>query len=113
MKNLTMALIAVTFIMASALSNANIDIENKQSSKTANQFCSQNDECVDVVAMELDALYYQGLNEPRNTSIGTLINRKEKYYIDYCKHSKEKLKYSCESYKNQLMLKYITGLLDR
>ena len=93
--------------------NANIGVEYKQSSKTANQFCLKNKECVDVVAMELDALYYQGLNEPRSTTIGTLINRKDRSLLDYCQHTGASIKDSCEEYKNQLMLKYIMGLLDR
>lgn len=105
-------IILIGILFTSIYANANLETERKDSSKTAHQFCLSNEDCIDVVSMELDSLYHQGLNEPRNTSIGTLINRKEKFFVDYCRHSKNKDKL-CETYKNQLMLKYITGLLDR
>lgn len=87
------------------------NVEYNQSNKTASIFCSNNEECIDVVAMELDAMYYQGVNETNQHTMGTLINRKDRSLADYCNHAKDKK--SCETYKNQLMLKYMTGLLDR
>lgn len=79
--------------------------------KAANKFCLNDKECIDVVSLELDSLYNQGLNEDKPTTVGTLINRKAKTLADYCTHSKNKR--LCEVYKNQLMLRYMTGLLDR
>lgn len=87
------------------------NVEYNQSTKTAGIFCSTNKECIDVVALELDAMYYQGLNETKQHTMGTLINRKDRLMSDYCNHYKDKE--SCENYKNQLMLKYMTGLLER
>lgn len=79
--------------------------------KAANKFCLSDKECIDVVSLELDSLYNQGLNESTPTTVGTLINRKSKSFSTYCDHSPNaKL---CEAYKNQLMLRYMAGLLDR
>lgn len=85
--------------------------EDVRTTKAANQFCSTNEECVDVVSMELDGMYWQGLNERDPVSIGTLINRKDRSLKSLCEHMSDKK--ICETYKNQLMLKYMTGLLDR
>lgn len=104
-------IISILILSMSLATNADLLTEQKHSSKTAQHFCFKNTDCVDIVSMELDSLYHQGLNEPKSTNIGTLINRKEKSFADYCRHAKDKN--ICETYKNQLMLKYMTGLLDR
>lgn len=100
----SLAMISCSFVYAAQSSE-------KEITKTANLFCNKNKECVDVISMELDGMYYQGLNEKKDVTVGTLINRKARSLNSYCEYSKDvKL---CESYKNQLMLRYITGLLDR
>lgn len=101
-------------LMVAIIPIANAKKENgeyNQSNITAGVFCLNDKECIDVVAMELDAMYYQGLNESKQNTMGTLINRKHRSLADYCNHSKNEE--NCEIYKNQLMLKYMTGLLDR
>ena len=98
-------------LCACGVAFADLNVEYTQSNKTANIFCFADKECIDVVAMELDAMYYQGLNETKQFTVGTLINRKSRSLKDYCTHAKDKA--GCESYKNQLMLKYMTGLLNR
>lgn len=107
-----LCLITLGILMISSMTFA-IDItpEYKDSTKTANVFCLKDKNCVDVVSMELDGMYYQGLNETQKTTIGTLINRKDREMADYC--YKANNKDQCESYRNQLMIKYMTGLLER
>ncbi|EQA7786726.1 hypothetical protein ACX818_001320 [Acinetobacter baumannii] len=90
---------------------ASASTEDKRTSKAAGQVCSTNAECIDLVSIQLDGMYFMGLNERDKASIGTLINRKAKTLSSFCDHAEEKK--ICENYKNQLMLKYITGLLDR
>ncbi|CAL1778015.1 valyl tRNA synthetase modifier [Acinetobacter phage vB_AbaM_PhT2-v2] len=86
-------------------------IEERRTDKAAGMVCSSNAECIDVVSMQLDGMYFMGLNERDKVSIGALINRKAKALSSFCSHAEDKD--VCENYKNQLMLKYITGLLDR
>lgn len=108
MKLLNLLCLSVVMLVPSFVYAAQSETEV---TKTAKLFCDANKECVDVVSMELDGMYYQGLNEKKEVTIGTLINRKARSLNSYCEYSKDpKL---CESYKNQLMLRYITGLLDR
>lgn len=104
-------IVALGALIASSVALANMNDEYIQSNKTAGLYCSSNKECIDVVAMELDAMYYQGLNETKQHTVGTLINRKDRSLRDYCKHA-DKVE-QCETYKNQLMLKYMSGLLNR
>ena len=98
------ATVAATLVCTSALSAPPND-------KTVNKFCLSDKECIDIVSLELDSLYNQGLNEISSPTVGTLINRKAKSLSDYCTHSDNRR--LCESYKNQLMLRYMSGLLDR
>ncbi|AZU98680.1 hypothetical protein ABNavy71_134 [Acinetobacter phage AB-Navy71] len=86
-------------------------IEERRTDKAAGMVCSSNAECIDVVSMQLDGMYFMGLNERDKVSIGALINRKAKELASFCSHAEDRV--VCENYKNQLMLKYITGLLDR
>lgn len=79
--------------------------------KTASQFCVSNKECVDIISMELEGYYLQGLNQGHEVTIGTHINRKARSLVSYCEYSRDKQ--TCEKYKAQLMLKYMNGLLDR
>ena len=104
-------LMSIAVILTQLAYGADLTPEYKDSTKTAIVFCSKDKQCVDVVSMELDGMYYQGLNETQKTTIGTLINRKDRELADYCYKAKDKNK--CETYRNQLMLKYMTGLLER
>lgn len=108
MKKLILAVCTAISMQAFAV---DVNPEYKDSTKTANVYCSKDKKCVDVVSMELDGMYYQGLNETKKTTIGTLINRKDREYADYCYKATDKEQ--CESYRNQLMIKYMTGLLER
>ena len=101
--------LCVIAMMIPVITHANV--EDKRTTKTADSFCYANDECKDIVSLELDGMYHKGLNERAQVSVGALINRKAKEFGDFCLHTKDKT--MCENYKNQLMLKYITGLLDR
>lgn len=83
----------------------------KRTSKAADMVCSKDKECTDLVSIQLDGMYYLGLNERDPVSIGALINRKAKTLQTFCEHAEDRR--VCENYRNQLMLKYITGLLDR
>lgn len=103
------AVVAMGVLLAPILSTASI--EEKRTDKAAEFVCSTNKECQDIVSMQLDGMYYRGLNENDPASVGTLINRKAKQLKDFCLHSADQK--ICENYKNQLMLKYVTGLLDR
>lgn len=85
--------------------------EEVRSAKTAEFVCYTNKDCVKLVSLQLDSMYNEGLNERDPVTLGTLINRKSKNLSHFCEGSKDKA--VCENYKNQLMLKYITGLLDR
>lgn len=106
----TLKIVVILGVMfAPILSTASI--EEKRTDKTAEFVCSTDKECVDIVSMQLDGMYYTGLNETDPATIGTLINRKAKTLKNFCQHSEDKR--VCETYKNQLMLKYMTGLLDR
>ncbi|QGT53898.1 valyl tRNA synthetase modifier [Acinetobacter phage vB_AbaM_Konradin] len=97
-------------LVAPILTNASV--EDRRTSKAASLVCSSNAECIDIVSMQLDGMYFMGLNErDRRASIGTLINRKSRSLDSLCEHAEDKA--MCENYKNQLMLKYIIGLLDR
>ena len=101
----TLALSALVCLMSStAFASASAD-------KTAINFCDANKECIDIIAMELDGMYRQGLNESKHSTDGVLINRKARALNSYCMYAKNKD--LCEQYKNQLMLQYITGLLNR
>ncbi len=82
-----------------------------RTNKTASNVCLNNAECADLVSIQLTGMYYSGLNEPNSVTIGTYINRKSKELHNFCDKASDKK--VCESYKNQLMIQYITGLLDR
>lgn len=79
--------------------------------KTAQWFCTNDKECIDIVSLELDSMYQQGLNEKDQATVGTLINRKARTLNNYCTHAPDKK--VCEAFKSQLMLKYMSGLLER
>lgn len=104
-----LALVATIMLPCGVIADSKVEYNHSES--TARQYCLSDKECFDIVSMELDSYYRQGINESGSTSIGTHINRKDKKLADYCKHADNKK--SCIDYKNQLMLKYITGLLDR
>lgn len=86
-------------------------VEDLRTTKAAEFVCKTDKECVDLVSLQLDGLYFEGLNERDPASIGTLINRKARDLRSFCDHAPDKR--VCETYKNKLMLKYMTGLLDR
>lgn len=102
-------IVAAGVIIAPVLTFASV--EERRTSRAADIVCSSNAECVDIVSIQLDGMYFMGLNERDKVSIGALINRKAKTLSSFCDHTEDKT--TCENYKNQLMLKYITGLLDR
>lgn len=104
-------LLAACCIITSFSVNAYSAAADNQTSKAANMVCSIDKECSDLVSIQLDGMYYLGLNERDPASIGTLINRKAKSLQTFCEHAEDRK--ICETYRNQLMLKYITGLLDR
>ncbi|ADJ19438.1 valyl tRNA synthetase modifier [Acinetobacter phage 133] len=102
---LALALVLTPFMAADAKLSAN------EVQKEAGWFCSTNRECIDVISLELESMYFQGLNERDPVTIGTLVNRKHRELSGYCEYAPEKK--MCEAYKSKLMLQYITGLLDR
>lgn len=78
--------------------------------KASDRLCQQNEACKDIVDMNLKGAYYEGLNEKQNVTIGTLINRKSKSLLPLCDGFDSSL---CKEYKDQIMLRYINGLLSR
>lgn len=109
MKTLKIALAIVT--MGAAMTFADAKMSANEVQKEAGWFCSTNRECVDVISLELESMYFQGLNERDPVTIGTLVNRKHRELANYCEYAPEKK--MCEAYKAKLMLQYMTGLLDR
>lgn len=102
---------SLIFVLALCIPVLGIAKDHPDIEKTAKQFCTSNVECVDLITMELEGFYHQGLNEGHDVTIGTHINRKARSLISYCEYSRDKK--TCETYKAQLMLKYMNGLLDR
>ncbi|ADG60037.1 valyl tRNA synthetase modifier [Acinetobacter phage Acj9] len=100
----------LAMLLASPFSFAE-SIEDLRTTQAAEFVCLTDKECVDLVSLQLDGMYYEGLNERDPASIGTLINRKARSLRTFCHHAPDKR--LCETYKNKLMLKYMTGLLDR
>lgn len=107
---LTHIIVVLGAIFASFAASAE-NTSEKRTSKAAETVCSKDRECTDLVSIQLDGMYYLGLNERDPVSIGALINRKAKTLQTFCEHAEDRR--ICETYRNQLMLKYITGLLDR
>lgn len=109
MKKLTILIIAIILnigiISANAAQNNDPDVV-----KIHDKLCGANESCKDIVAINLNGAYYEGLNEKQDVTIGTLINRKSKSLVNLC----DGLDISvCKEYKDQLMLRYIKGLLSR
>lgn len=108
MKQLLIIIAAVCALIAHPVYASTAE---NRTSKAAEVVCSKDKECTDLVSIQLDGMYFLGLNERDPASIGTLINRKAKTLQTFCEHAEDRR--VCENYRNQLMLKYITGLLDR
>lgn len=106
-------IIMVFFIMLCAFSSTEVIAKPSKAEvqKEAGWFCSTNTECMDIISLELESMYFQGLNERDPVTIGTLVNRKSRELANYCEYAPEKK--ICEEYKSKLMLQYMTGLLDR
>lgn len=97
-------LFILCFLMTSAHAS---DVEVQ---KATDKLCQQNEACKDIVDMNLKGAYYEGLNERQNVTIGTLINRKSKSLLPLCDGFDSVV---CKEYKDQIMLRYINGLLSR
>ena len=106
-----MKLIILMIALITPVAYAANSVESNRTDRVASHFCDTKKECVDIISMELESMYYKGHNERDKVSIGTLINRKTREYAGYCTHHVDKE--LCENYKNQLLLKYISGLLNR
>lgn len=78
-----------------------------ESIKTAKLFCGSNNECIDVVALELDSSYRDGqaaVNKWRKAA----VKRKEKQLVDFCDKAPNIT--ICEAYRENIMKQYINGM---
>ncbi|AJD81927.1 hypothetical protein YenMTG1_117 [Yersinia phage vB_YenM_TG1] len=83
------------------------DVVWKESIKTAKLFCGSNNECVDVIALELDSAYRDGqtaINKWRTDA----IKRKEKQLETFCDKAPNLT--MCVSYRENIMKQFISGL---
>ena len=80
-----------------------------ESLRIAKAFCSANPECIDILALELDSAYDDGVRDSISKSQwSSLINRKAKQLNNLC--DKAPNVEVCKTYRDQLILRYIVGL---
>lgn len=105
------ALLSVLFLLSITASvQSSTDADDLHMNNIADRLCNSNLKCKDIVIINLQGEYREGLNEKRSTSIGTLINNKQNSMKTFCSGNEDAV---CESYKQQLILHYIKGLLSR
>lgn len=77
--------------------------------KSAKMFCGSNNECIDIIALELDSSYRAGLEAKiKGTRWDLAVNRRAKQLTDLCdKAPNEDL---CFNYRNLLLQKFVIGL---
>lgn len=80
--------------------------------RIAQTFCNTNAECVDILALELDSAFSEGVKDSRSTAQWTsLINRKAKSMKDLCDNAPNEN--ICMMYRDQLMARYMAGLSSK
>lgn len=93
----------------------NINAEStsmSDSMEIARTFCNVNIECADILALELDSAFNDGVKDSNSSAQwNTLINRKAKSWKDLC--DKAPSKNICMMYRDQLMARYMAGLSSK
>jgi sensor histidine kinase YesM len=74
---------------------------------TAKHFCKDDQECINVLAVELDTSYYEGTLDVNKDKLSALEN-KMGTLKDLCESAPDLN--VCESYKIALMERYIAGI---
>ncbi|ANA49460.1 valyl tRNA synthetase modifier [Salmonella phage vB_SnwM_CGG4-1] len=83
----------------------------EESLKIAKSFCSANVECIDILSLQLDGAYEDGVRASKNKSEwNVLINRKTKQLNNLC--DKAPSASMCLDYRNRLLEQYMRGLTD-
>ncbi len=86
--------------------------ETDDSIKLAKMFCFSNQECVDIVALELDSSYQAGLRDgKKKNDTKKLITARRNKLSSFCKGApSEDL---CIAYRDSLLNNYIKGLSEK
>lgn len=84
---------------------------NDNSIETAQRFCAKNQECIDILSMELDSSYQAGLKEGHKNTVNKLISSRRNKLSLFCEGSP--VKDMCIAYKDLLLENYIKGLSER
>lgn len=84
------------------------DVIWDDSLKSAKLFCGSNNECIDIIALELDGSYRAGIEaKKKGTRWDLAVNRKAKQLTGLCdKAPNEEL---CFNYRNLLLQKFTLG----
>ncbi|QQG32227.1 valyl tRNA synthetase modifier [Citrobacter phage CkP1] len=83
----------------------------EESLHIAKSFCSTNIECVDILSLQLDGAYEDGVRASKSkVDWNVLMNRKTKQLNNLCdKAPKIEI---CLDYRNRLMEQYMKGLTE-
>ncbi|AFU64059.1 valyl-tRNA synthetase modifier [Salmonella phage vB_SenM-AKM_NP4] len=94
------------------ISGANASGDNMEESlKIAKSFCSTNAECIDILSLQLDGAYEDGVRASKSKSEwNVLINRKTKQLNNLC--DKAPNTEICFDYRNRLLEQYMRGLTN-
>lgn len=92
--------------------NVNAEDSMPDSLRIAQTFCNTNTECVDILALELDSAFNDGVRDSSSSAQWTtLINRKAKSMKDLCVNAPNEN--ICLMYRDQLMARYMSGLSSK
>lgn len=86
--------------------------ETDNSIQIAKRFCIANQECIDILALELDSSYQAGLRDGgKGSNTQDLITVKRKKLSSFCKGAPTGD--MCTAYRDTLLNNYIKGLSER
>ena len=84
-----------------------------ESTQIAKRFCKDNEECNNIISLELDSAYYSGKEDMKrkNANPANLIKNKKKKLSQLCdKAPNEEM---CLAYRESLMTLYMKGLFNQ
>lgn len=85
--------------------------EQDESIKIAKHFCSANQECIDILSLELDSSYEAGLRDGKKGNAGKLITARREKLSSFCIGAP--VGDMCIAYRDTLLNNYIKGLSKR
>ena len=102
--------IAFLFLMLITFSSFAATDENVM--KIANNICSKDNECVNIIALELDKSYYDGINAKQKAeTLQASITKKENSLSNLCVKAPDRN--LCDYYKHELINEFYLGYTEK